>query len=276
VNIPPEQSLEIYGRYLDVAGHRIFFDEAGSGQRGAILCVHTAGMSGLEWRFFLPHFASLGFRVVAPDLPGHGRSLLHHWRPIESVHQYGEILCQLVRALNLSRPVLVGCSVGGDIVLDMGAHHPQDWAAIIACEAGMHNQTFAPDFLERGREDAGIPGFHEFTFYRTAALCGKDTPPERVQEIQWLRRRGDPKIMIHDLLAWNRHDLTQMIANISAPALLVRGADDSGVSQEMVDQTCQRIKGAEFTALPGVGHFPMSEYERFAEVVESFLNHHHL
>ena len=97
-----------------------------------------------------------------------------------------------------------------------------------------------------------------------------------MQEIQWLRRRGDPKIMIHDLLAWNRHDLTQMIANISAPALLVRGADDSGVSQEMVEQTCQRIKDAELVVLPGVGHFPMSEYERFAEVVESFLKRHHL
>jgi pimeloyl-ACP methyl ester carboxylesterase len=276
VNIPSDQSREICGRYLVVEGHRIFFDETGSGERGAILCVHTAGMSSLEWRFFLPHFTGLGYRVVAPDLPGHGRSLLRDWQPIESVHQYGEILCRLVQALNLSRPVLVGCSVGGDIVLDMGTRHPEDWAAIVACEAGMRNQTFAPEFLERGREDAGIPGFHEFTFYRTAALCGKETPPERVQEIQWLRRRGDPKVMIHDLLAWNRHDLTRSIANISAPVLLIRGADDSGVSQEMVEQTRQRINGAEFVVLPGVGHFPMSEYERFAEVVESFLNHHHL
>jgi pimeloyl-ACP methyl ester carboxylesterase len=266
-----DKLLEICGRYLDVEGHRVFFDEIGSGERGAILCVHTAGMSGLEWRFFLPHFARLGFRVVAPDLPGHGRSLLYQWKPIESIHEYGEMLRQFVQALHLSRPVLVGCSVGGDIVLDMGVHHPQDWAAIIACEAGMRNQTFAQEFLERGREDAGIPGFHEFTFYRTAALCGKETPPERVQEIQWLRRRGDPKIMIYDLLAWNRHDLTQTIANISVPALLVRGADDSGVSQEMVEQTCQLIKGAEFIILPGVGHFPMSEYQQFAEVVESFL-----
>jgi len=274
VNNPSDQSREICGRYFDVEGHRIFFDETGSGERGAILCVHTAGMSGLEWRFFLPHFAGLGYRVVAPDLPGHGRSLLRDWQPIESVHQYGEILCRLVQALNLSRPVLVGCSVGGDIVLDMGTHHPEDWAAIVACEAGMRNQTFPPEFLERGREDAGIPGFHEFTFYRTAALCGKGTPAERVQEIQWLRRRGDPKVMIHDLLAWNRHDLTGSIANISAPVLLIRGADDSGVSQEMVEQTRQRIKGAEFVVLPGVGHFPMSEYEGFTEVVESFLVRH--
>lgn len=271
---PSDKALEIHGRYLTVDGHRIYLDEIGSGGRGAILCVHTAGMSSLEWRFFLPYFGRLGYRVLAPDLPGHGKSLLRQWKPIESIHEYGEILCQLVQALNLSRPVLAGCSIGGDIVLDMGAHHPQDWAAIVCCEAGMRNQTFPEDFLERGREDAGIPGFHEFTYYRTAALCGRGAPAERVREIQWLRRRGDPKIMIHDLLAWNRHDLTSMASRIAVPTVLVRGADDSGISQDAVEQTRKAIPGAEFVVLPGVGHFPMTEYDGFAQVVESFLDRH--
>lgn len=271
-----DKPLEIHGRYLTVEGHRIFVDEIGPGNRGAILCVHTAGMSSLEWRFFLPYFGRLGYRVVAPDLPGHGKSLLRQWKPIESIEEYGEILRRLVKALSLSRPVLVGCSIGGDIVLDMGARNPADWAAIVCCEAGMRNQTFPGDFLDRGREDAGIPGFHEFTFYRTAALCGRGTPSERVHEIQWLRRRGDPKIMIHDLLAWNRHDLTALVSRISVPTLLVRGAEDSGVSQEVVEQTCRAIPGAELAVLPGVGHFPMTEYEGFTQVVESFLSRHGL
>ena len=138
----------------------------------------------------------------------------------------------------------------------------------------MRNRTFPDDFLERGREDAGIPGFHELTFYRTAAACGRGTPLERVHEIQWLRRRGDPKIMIHDLLAWNRHDLTSMVSRINVPTLLVRGADDSAISHALVEQTCKAIPGAEFVVLPGVGHFPMTEYDGFAQVVESFLGRH--
>lgn len=271
-----DDDLAIRGRYLTVEGHRLFLDESGPGERGTVLCVHTAGMSSLEWRFFLPYFGRLGYRALAPDLPGHGKSLLHQWRPIESIHEYGEILWRLVKALNLSRPVLVGCSIGGDIVLDMGAHHPQDWAAIVCCEAGMRNPTFADAFLERGREDAGVPGFHEMTFYRTAALCGQKTALERVHEIQWLRRRGDPKIMIHDLIAWNRHDLTQTVSRISAPTLIVRGEDDAGVSQEVAEQTCGAIAGAELIHLPGVGHFPMTEYEGFARTVELFLNRHGL
>jgi pimeloyl-ACP methyl ester carboxylesterase len=267
-----EQVLEIRGQYQTVEGHRICFDESGSGERGTLLCVHTAGMTSLEWRFFLPYFAALGYRVLAPDLPGHGKSLLRDWKPIESIHEYGEILWKLAQSLELSRAVLAGCSIGGDIVLDMAVHHPGEWSAVICCSAGIRNSTFPQDFLDRGMEDSGIPAFHEFNFYRTAALCGRETPAERAREIQWLRRRADPKIMIHDLLAWNRHDLTQMISRISVPTLLVRGADDSGVGQDVVDQAAKAIPGAELAVLPGVGHFPMTEYEGFALLVQSFLN----
>lgn len=270
--VPPA----IRGRYVTVAGHRIFVDEVEGGDRGNILCVHTAGMSSLEWRFFLPYFGRSGYRVVAPDLPGHGKSLLHQWHPIESIHEYAELLWQLVKLLDYNKPILVGCSIGGDIVLDMGVSQPESCAAIVCCEAGIRNHTFPDDFLERGREDAGIPGFHEMNFYRAATLCGRQSSLQRVREIQWLRRRGDPKILIHDLIAWNRHDLGQSVRRITSPALVIRGGDDPGVGQEIAEQTCKAIPGAELKVLPGVGHFPMVEDEGFQEVVAEFLSRYDL
>ena len=265
----------IRGRYLDVDGHRIYADEIVGGRRGNILCVHTAGMSSLEWRFFLPYFGGLDYWVVAPDLPGHGKSLLRQWKPIESIHEYAELLWQLVQSQDFQSPILVGCSIGGDIVLDLGVNHPEDWKAIICCEAGISTRTFPDDFLERGREDSGIPGFQEMNFYRTENLCGRETSLEKVREIQWLRRRSDPKIMIHDLIAWNHHDLTDSIGRIACPTLIVRGEDDSGVSQEMAERTCGAIPGAELMTLPGVGHFPMVESQGFHEMVAGFLKRHH-
>ncbi len=266
----------ITGRYVTVQGHRIFLDQVEGGDRGQILCVHTAGMSSLEWRFILPVLGKLGYHMLAPDLPGHGKSLTHHWQAIESIHDYAEILFNLMHSLGLKRPILIGCSIGGDIVLDMAVNHPDDFSAIVCCEAGISNHTFSDDLLERGREDAGIPGFHEMNFYRAATLCGRSTPPSRVQEVQWMRRRGDPKILIHDLLGWNRHDLTESIGRIVCPTLLIKGEDDPAISEEMVERTAQAIRGAELQTLPGVGHFPMVEFDGFADLVAGFLNRHGL
>ncbi len=270
------ETVDIRGRYLNVKGHRMYLDEVEGGDRGQILCVHTAGMSSLEWRFFLPYFGKLGYYVVAPDLPGHGKSLLNEWRLIESVHDYAEILSNLVDSLGLQRPILVGCSIGGDIVLDMGVSRPEGFSAIVCCEAGIRNHTFSDDLLERGREDAGIPGFLEMNFFRAATLCGRRTPPSRVQEVQWMRRRGDSKVLIYDLIAWNCHDLTQSIKRIVCPTMILRGEDDLGVPIEMVERTAQAIRGSELKTIPGTGHFPMVEFDGFPEVVEDFLKRHQL
>ena len=72
--------LPITGSYVTVLGHRIYLDQVDGGDRGQILCVHTAGMSSLEWRFILPVLGKLGFHIMAPDLPGHGKSLAHQWQ----------------------------------------------------------------------------------------------------------------------------------------------------------------------------------------------------
>ncbi|MFG2586478.1 alpha/beta fold hydrolase [Streptomyces malaysiensis] len=58
--------------YIEVGGTRSFVLEEGSGQ--PVLCLHTAGQSGVQWRDVQPRLAALGYRVVVPDLPGHGRS----------------------------------------------------------------------------------------------------------------------------------------------------------------------------------------------------------
>jgi pimeloyl-ACP methyl ester carboxylesterase len=91
-----------------------------------------------------------------------------------------------------------------------------------------------------------------------------------------MRRRGDPKILVHDLVGWNRHDLTESIGRIVCPTLLIKGEDDPAIPEEMVERTAQAIRGSELKSLPGVGHFPMVEFDGFADLVTDFLNRHGL
>ena len=145
------------GRYvqLELAGakHRIYFEEAGTGI--PILLQHTAGCHSSQWRhlFETPEITDR-FRLIAYDLPYHGKSL----PPVEEDwwdQQYllkGEFLrsipLALSRVLGLDRPIFIGCSVGGLLALDLAHKHADDFRAVISLEGALE----IPGKLEHNTE----------------------------------------------------------------------------------------------------------------------------
>src|SRR5262245_66212322 len=112
----------IVGRYLSVtidgAEHRIFVEEAGRGI--PLLCLHTAGADSRQYRHVLNDAGVTDrFRVIAFDLPYHGRSAppdgwwLERYRLTTA--SYLEMVRAVWLALRLARPVVMGCSMGGAI-----------------------------------------------------------------------------------------------------------------------------------------------------------------
>jgi hypothetical protein len=118
----------IVGRYLPVKigaeEHRIFIEEAGSGI--PLLCLHTAGNDSRQFRHIMNDPEITGrFRVIAFDLPFHGRSAppdgwwLKKYRL--TTDAYLEMIRAVWLALKLDRPLVMGCSMGGAIVLKLAA-----------------------------------------------------------------------------------------------------------------------------------------------------------
>ena len=99
----------IIGRYLKLGGTRIFFDEIGSGI--PIVCIHTAGANSLQYREMLPLLAGKGFRAIALDLPGHGRSYLVNDEPFRDMHPYAEFVWSFVQEVCEEKPIIMGCSL---------------------------------------------------------------------------------------------------------------------------------------------------------------------
>src|SRR5207302_10199412 len=120
-----EPALEpIVGRYarLIFAGrpHRIYFEEAGQGI--PLVCLHTAGADGRQFRHLMndPEITR-HFRVLAFDMPWHGKSLPPAgWQDEEytlTTPGYVELIRAFIATLGVPRPVVLGCSIGGKIVL---------------------------------------------------------------------------------------------------------------------------------------------------------------
>ena len=86
----------------------------------AAVCLHGSGADGIVWSYQLSRLSST-YRVIVPDLPGHGRS---GGQPLDSAYAYAAWLEDFCRALNLASFFLLGHSFGGAIVQEYARCHP--------------------------------------------------------------------------------------------------------------------------------------------------------
>ena len=131
----------IIGRYLhlDLLGrpHRLYIEEAGQGI--PLLCLHTAGSDGRQYRGLLndPRITD-NYRVIVFDMPWHGKSSPPDgWENEEyklTSRDYVRMILEVSDALELDKPVVMGCSIGGRIVLHLAHEHPERFRAIIGLE----------------------------------------------------------------------------------------------------------------------------------------------
>src|SRR5512136_332415 len=109
----------IRGTYVHLAlggrPHRLYFEEAGEGI--PLVCLHTAGADGRQFRHLLNDEAiTRHFRVLAFDMPWHGKSLPPAgWQDEEyrlTTEAYVDLILAFCAGLGLERPVVLGCSSG--------------------------------------------------------------------------------------------------------------------------------------------------------------------
>jgi pimeloyl-ACP methyl ester carboxylesterase len=256
--------------WLTICGTELFIQTEGSGI--PVLCVHTAGQSGVQYREVLQRLPAFGYQVVVVDLPGHGRSLPAPGGPISDLHEYGEICWQVIEQLSLEKPILLGCSIGGKIVLDVCVHHGDDVRAAVAMEADAYNGALSVTGLRRSMSDAASPSQGDRTYFGTLASLGVSVPADRGHLIAVMHRREDSIITSSDLIGWTTHDVTEGLASVRCPLLVVAGSDDFWVREADCRKVAETVVNGEFLLLGGVGHYPMEELEDFPELLAGWLN----
>jgi pimeloyl-ACP methyl ester carboxylesterase len=256
------------GRYihlhLDGYDHRIYYEEAGQGI--PLLLQHTAGCHGSQWRhlFEMPQITER-FRLIAYDLPCHGKSLppLERQWWSESYHLRGEFLrsvpVQLVAALGLENPVFMGCSVGGLLALDLAHKHPDLFKAVISVEGALKIT---------GDLDALEPLWHpqisnEYKARLMQGLTSPTSPEPYRKETSFVYASGWPPAFLGDLYYYiEDFDLRTCAHEIDTNRVAVHilsGEYDYSGTSELGQAAHTAIAGSTWTEMQGVGHFPMSE-----------------
>jgi pimeloyl-ACP methyl ester carboxylesterase len=256
----------IVGRYftLELGGraHRLYFEEAGQGI--PLVCLHTAGADGRQFRHLLSDAdITRHFRLLAFDMPWHGKSLPPEgWEREDyrlTTASYTEMIVAFCRALALDRPVVMGCSIGGRIVLNLAIAHAAMFRALIGLEAADYQAPwYDTDWLNRPDVHGG-----EVCAALVSGLIAPQSPAAARHETLWMYKQGGPGVFKGDLYFYRVDgDLRGKVGAIDTgvcPLYLLTGEYDFSCTPADTERTAGQIKGAEVTVMRGLGHFPMSE-----------------
>ena len=256
----------IVGRYahLELSGrpHRLYIEEAGSGI--PLVCLHTAGADGRQFRHLLNDPAiTRDYRVIVFDMPWHGKSLPPVGFETEeyrlTTDSYTQMVIDVCDALALERPVVMGCSIGGRLVLNLAAERAERFRALIGLEAAAHQMPwYDTEWLNRPDVHGG-----EVCAALVSGMIAPQGPAESRHETLWMYKCGGPGIFKGDLYFYRVDgDLREKIARIDTsrcPLYMLTGEYDFSCTPEDTLRTAAQIKGAEVMIMKELGHFPMSE-----------------
>lgn len=270
----------IVGRYLPVTiegrEHRVFVEEAGTGI--PLLCLHTAGADSRQFRHVLcDETVTDRYRVIAFDMPWHGRSnppdewWLTKYRLTTAL--YLDIIRSVWQALKLDRPVVMGCSMGGAIVLKLAAEYQDELRGVIGLESAAHAPGRYNEYLHH-------PAIHggELCASYTYGLCAPASPEPSRRENWWYYSQSGPGVYQGDVhyysIDWDARDDVRRIDTNRCKVTLLTGEFDYSCTPAMTEAVGQAIAGSRTTIMKGMGHFPMIEnYAGFRPYLHEALDH---
>ena len=224
-----------------------------------VIFIHGAQQDHSCWTLQTRWFAHHGFTVLAPDLPGHGRSA---GEPLQSIEALAEWIAALLDALGVEQARLVGHSMGSLVAVEFAASYPQRTvqAALIGTSLPM---PVAPVLLDAARDNepkaaAMINGWS----YSASGQIGGNTVPGLwlLGMNQRLMARQKPGVFHADLAACNAYGRTlESLSAITAPVLLIAGSQDKMTSPKAAKAVQAAIPGAQMSLIPGSGHALMAE-----------------
>lgn len=263
--------------HLQIDGNRIAVYESGGGGP-AVLLIHGNSADAHTFRHQLGGDFGQGHRVVALDLPGHGDSSpAGDPQAVYCLPGYARIVAEVVDRLELSRPVIVGWSLGGHIALEAADRLPG-----------------AAGFLIYGTPPIGIPPAMDEAFLPNPAMEATFSPALTEEQAEvyaesFLRPGAEPPQSLREAIldcdgqaraqlgaslgAANYKDEVQIVAKLTVPLAVVHGAEEQLVNVDYIrGLEMPTLWRGEVQMVEGAGHAPHWERpERFNALLADFV-----
>src|SRR5271170_2985523 len=225
----------------------------------AMVFLHGAGMDHSVWALLARSFAHHGFGVLAPDLPGHGRS---GGAALSSIPALADWTATFIDAAGAPKARIVGHSMGSLVALETAARHPDKVAALglIATAAPMR---VSDDLLGAAKtnDHAAIDMISVWGEGYRATLGGSLAPGLwMLGSAERLLERAQPGVIFADLSACSGYqDALAAAAKVTVPSIVIQGTRDLMTPAKGGKAIAAAIPNCRLAMIEGAGHMLMSE-----------------
>jgi pimeloyl-ACP methyl ester carboxylesterase len=225
------------GQTAPINGAELYYEVHGPADGQPVLLLHGSLSSSEDFANLAPVLVSAGYRVVAMDCRGRGRST---WGDLPITYeQMAADTLGLLDDLGITKTDVVGWSDGAIIALNLAIHHPERLDRVVAYAA-----NYTPEGLQFVESDQMIPFERLIADYRRLA-----PEPGRFEEL----------LEVLDALTKVAPNYSEAeLKSITVPVLILDGAADEFIKADQPRRMAELIAGAELVLIPGTGHFAMT------------------
>jgi pimeloyl-ACP methyl ester carboxylesterase len=257
--------------YTQVGDVRMYYDDLGRPEGLPIVMLHGFSATGrADWNAQIETLAE-EYRLIVPDLRGHGRSDNPAGRPAMNHRQFAEDIALLCDGLGMDRSAFIGTSTGSMLQLSLALNRPDlVAAAVLAASTYFWSTELRTSLGSQTVDELANVWFPEpkdrqrFTMSHTA--LGPD---------HW-------RVVLGDFIGLFSHEHAEdfpdfgELAAIKAPVLLVHGDRDHLFAPEIAVELYRQLDHAELCVLPNTGHWPAGEQpQAFNSLAHDFLARHY-
>jgi pimeloyl-ACP methyl ester carboxylesterase len=273
-------------RHIELHGHDVTYRMAGEGP--AVVLVHGLAGSSTTWKYVMPVLAENGYKVIAPDLLGHGQSAKP--RGDYSLGAYASGIRDLMVALDVEKASFVGHSLGGGVAMQLAYQFPERCERLaLVCSGGLGQEVnlflravslpgsefilpivLAPWFRERAE------GFGDI--FRKVGWRPGSTLNEVWRSYTTLTTREGQLAFIHtvrsviDMAGQRVSARDRLYLAAAVPTLIVWGDADRVIPVDHAYSAQELMPGSRLEILPGAGHFlPFEQPDWFNRILGDFL-----
>jgi pimeloyl-ACP methyl ester carboxylesterase len=243
---------------INLNGRSIYYELHGPSTGPVVILLHHGlGMMG-SWEEQIPVLSQAGFRVLAYDRWGYGKSQGRPWLSLPYFEEDRQDLLSLMQALEVPKASVIGHSDGGTIALYFARQHPHRVKRMVIVAAHIYIEpSMIPGIQELRRAYEHEPKFQEGM---------RRAHGEKAEQVfqnwygGWVKETN---------LGW---DMRPLLGDIHCPVLVVQGLEDEHATPQHAHNLASSIAGAELWLVPEAGHmFPRDLPEVFNPRLLEFL-----